>query len=565
MDTAPPTAADTFSLSEPQGTTRPPRTLRRGLRFHGDKSKQLDAIHGSPDASVPQDHVVRGVIEYVGKLDLTAMRNKHSSLGRKPIDPRFKLQVWLYASLLGMHYAAQVARALVTDAALRLAAGGHSMSETSLKEFRRENGAAFEGLMKQILSLGVAQGLVDPTDLATDSMRLRADASLASMRTRARSEARLDELAKVDVTALSDDARAVHDAKVAKHEEAVARCDKEGRTGHSVTDPQAALMKFPSGASLPGHRVTVTSSGVAERFIVSVLVDGAPTDFGKLGPAVLAARDALIGAGIPVRDGAPPMQVAADAGYMSEADLRFAVEQRAAGRIDVVLPQPQLPVRTNKATGERYFGRDEFTFDDNGEVVCPAGRVMSGPYKVGEGQQWRGRGCADCPLRQACTPGKQRTLNVNSTTDQLHEAVAARLAMPGGKERYNRRIATIEPVFSYIEDGMHFTRSSSRLTRTVYAEVLLKALAYNISRLVAAAKGGRSLRALRLELALTRHGVTIVAVWLPSGDETERKTPAAREELDSASTATASGQETPIRDRSGHRELGADTQLPPNL
>lgn len=212
------------------------------------------------------------------------------------------------------------------------------------------------------------------------------------------------------------------------------------------------------------------------------------------------------------------MQVAADAGYMSEAGLRFVIDERAAGRIDVVLPQPQTPTRTNKATGEPCFRRDEFIVED-GEVVCPAGKVMMGPYKgPGGTRHGRGRGCEQCPPRQACTPGKQRTLSINSTTDMLHSAVAGRLASPGGRERYNRRIATIEPVSSFIEGGMHFTRASSRLAKTVYAEVLLKALAHNISRLVAAAKRGRSLRALRLEFVVTATMPVLVAVWVHAGD-----------------------------------------------
>ncbi len=518
MDTAPPTSTETFSLSEPQGATKPPRTLRRGLRFHGDKSKQLDVMVGSPDAIVPADHVVRDVIAFVERLDLTALRNKHSSLGRKPVDPRFKLQVWLCASLAGKHHASEVARALETDAAFRLAAGGNAMSETNLKAFRRENGAIFENLAGQVLAMGVAEGLVNPQDLATDSMRLRADASTASMRTLARSETRLEELAKADTAAMSEEERQVHEAKVGKHEAAVERCRREGRTGHSVTDPQAALMKFPNGASMPGHRITMTGSGATERFIVWVTVDGDPTDFGKLGPAVLAARDALIGAGVPVRKGAPPMQVAADGGYMSEDDLLFVFNERMKGRIDVVLPAPTPPRRVNKQTGEPYFGRDEFVFDGNDEVVCPSGKLMLGPYKKGDGsKEWRGRGCEGCALRDACTPGKQRTIVVNPTTDMLHEAVRNRLAEPGGQERYNRRIATIEPVFSYLEDTMGFTRASSRMTKTVYAEVLLKAIAYNITRLLAAAERRAALRIVGLEFVVTAAEPHLVAVWLPDG------------------------------------------------
>ena len=519
-------------LSHPSKSLPAARSLRRGLRFHGDESKQLDPLHGCPDAMVPAVHPVRTVIEYIGSLDLSMFRNKHSSLGRTPIDPRFKLQVWVYAGLVGKHYASEVARALETDAAFRLAAGGHRMSETMLKTFRSGFGREFEELVRQLVAKGIEKGLVDPQGLAVDSMRLRADASTASMRTVERSTARLAALSKVDAETLSDEDRALHAAKVEKHERALKRSKDEGRTGHSVTDPQAALMKFPSGASLPGHRVTVTSSGATERFVVSVLIDGDPTDFGKLEPAVLTAREALIGAGMAVVHGAPPMQVAADAGYMSEADLQFVVDQREQGRIDVIVPEAKVPVRRDKATGEAYFGRDEFLVEENGDVICPAGKLMHGPYKgTGDTQNWRGRGCESCALRPQCTSGKQRTLSISATTERLHKAVSDRLAMPGGQERYNKRIATVEPVFSYIEDAMHFTRASSRRTKTVHAEVMLKVIGYNILRLNAAAGRARSLRVFRFVFSVDALGTWLSAVWLPVEDipsataDTSRESP----------------------------------------
>ncbi len=54
------------------------------------------------------------------------------------MDPKFKLRVWLYASLRGMHAASQVVEALKTDAALELAADGHTLGESSLMPAQRE-------------------------------------------------------------------------------------------------------------------------------------------------------------------------------------------------------------------------------------------------------------------------------------------------------------------------------------------------------------------------------------------------------------------------------------------
>jgi hypothetical protein len=59
---------------------------------------------------------------------------------------------------------------------------------------------------------------------------------------------------------------------------------------------------------------------------------------------------------------------------------------------------------------------------------------------------------------------------------------------PTARQRYNQRIATVEPVFASIQDAMAFRRASARHSSSVLAEVLLKVLAHNLSRLAAARK-----------------------------------------------------------------------------
>jgi len=286
---------------------------------------------------VPAEHLVQDIIALVEKLDLSALRAKHSPLGRTPMDPKFKLRVWLYASLRGMHAASQVAEALKTDAALQLAAGGHALGVSSLKNFRADHLEALKALQGQVLRLAVEAKLVSPQDLAVDSMRLEADASSASIRTLERSTKRLGELAQTDAATLTPAQRETHAGKVAKHAAAVARCKAEGRTSFSTTSKEASLMKFPSGGSKLGHRINLAAAGQRERIVVYAFVDGAPTDYGQLEALVSGARAALVEAGIPVVQGAAPMQVAADAGYMKASDQAFVVREREAGRIDVIL------------------------------------------------------------------------------------------------------------------------------------------------------------------------------------------------------------------------------------
>lgn len=503
---------------ELSGSPPPRRVLvREGVgkaRFLPDLSNQVDPLLGWPAALVPEGHLARVVLDLVFQLDLTSLVEQYSSLGRQGMHPGRRLAILVYASLTGVHEASKIERLAQTDAAYRFLSGGQNVSATRLRTFRRENRAFFEDAIAQTVHLAAKRQLLDPTDLATDSMRLRADASTKSIRTLARSEERLDELNNVDVDALDDEARKSHEAKIQKHEEAVQQCKEEGRTSISVTNPMAGLMKFPSGAALPGHRVTIVAAGVRLRFVIAVLIGSAPTDTNLLGPAALAAQAALTSAGI-----TDPLQMAADAGFLGEHDLEFVAEHRAD--IDILVNDPPQPRRGKSKRKGGFFSKAEFDFRPDGTVLCPAKKLMAGPVKAGGGKlRWRGIGCDACPLRERCTDVSTRIVLVDPGRDRLHEQARARMAQPGADERYRRRIATVEPVFSYIEDTMGYQRASSRFTETVQAEILLKILAYNLYRLffcasdqVALVEGSFDGRRLHTASVRLMEATDLVALW----------------------------------------------------
>jgi transposase len=470
-----------ISLSPPSERPVRRRTRRDPKpRFKKSITNQLDAVLGCPSLQVPADHLAWAVQRIVERFDLSSVEAKYSSLGRHGYAPRSVLAVWVYASLIGLHHATKVAKALKTDAALRLLSGGHSISRSKLNEFRQQQGELFEALIAQTVSMAKADGLLPLDDLAADSMRLRAHASTKSVRTLTRSKKRLEELTAVDEAALSEAERAKHREKLEKHRSAVAECQQRERTSIVTTNPSAALLKFPDGAGLPGHRVSTMAAGMKARFIVAVLVTAESNDYGTLESIVDETARVLAKIGIPDET---KLQVAADAGYCAQADLAFA--DRVRERIDILVDGTTAP------ESRRFFGRDRFRFLDDGSVECPAGRAMLGPFRHNDGQHWRGAGCGECSLRSQCTDGKQRSLVINHELDRLRAAMRTRMATDDGRKRYNRRIATVEPVFSNIESTMAYRRASSRFEGTVVSEVLLKVLAHNVSRLIAAKRLSR--------------------------------------------------------------------------
>jgi hypothetical protein len=410
----------------------------------------------------------------VARFDLASVEQKYSSLGRHGYAPRSVLGVWIYASLLGLHESTKVARALKTDAAFRLLSGGYAISEGTLRRFRRENRELFERLIVQTVCIAHEEGLLKVDELAVDSWRVRAEASLAAVGTLERSKARLDELTAIDEAALGEEERLRRDKSLAKHRAIVEECERRGRTNVVRTNPSAGLLKFPYGASAPGHRVTVTAAGATERIVVSAFVDAAPTDHGHLGPAIDGALAILALAR--ALDGRPA-RAAADAGYWSEEDLVYAAEN--AHRIAIHVPDQNADRRS------RYFNHDRFRILDD-VASCPAGAQMRGPVKDGDGNlRYFGVGCAKCPLRSQCTSGVQRTLTVRPAYERAKLEMQQRTAPPGAQAFYKKRLAIIESVFANVEDVMGYRRATARVERSVVAEILLKLLAHNVSRLLA--------------------------------------------------------------------------------
>ncbi len=446
---------------------------------------------------MPGAHLARKVAEIVGSLEVSSLDEQYSSLGRHGYNPRAVLAVWVYASLIGLHHSTKIARALETDAAFRLLSGGYAISSSVLRKFRQRNGAVFSAAIGQTVTFAHERGLLRTDELAVDSMRLRAHASTKAVRTAVRSKKRVEELSKVDVAALGPDERAAHDAKLEKHQAAVARCEREDRPNFVTTNESAALMKFPNGAGMPGHRVTVTAAGVSERLVVSVLVDAATNDYGKLEAAVAQAREALERAEVPLK---APLMFTADAGYCSHSDLAFAEKTRVA---DVLIDVPEQILDESSPTKSKFFGRERFKILDDQSAICPAGRPMSGPYPDSNGRtKWMGVKCTECPLHAQCTTGKARSLTANLELEHARATMRARFRTPENRERYNKRIATVEPVFSNIEEVMGYRRATSRHSATIVAEVLLKVLAHNISRLIKAAPLRHVLASLTAEGAL---------------------------------------------------------------
>jgi transposase len=443
-------------------------------RFRPEVSGQLDSLRGCPDFLVPQEHLARDVWSLVQRFDTSSLEASFSALGRHGFHPRRVLAVLLYGSLIGLHESTKLAAALKTDAALRFLAGGVAISSGTLRRRRQLMASFLPAALQQTVALARELGMLDRVDVAVDSVRLRAHSSTASIRTLARSTERLAELKSVDAEKLGEEQKKIHEEKLAKHQNAVEQCAEKGVTNFVVGNELASLMKLGTGANAPGHRVTMAATGVKERLVLSVFVDASNHDTGKLQPALEEAHRVLDAIGAP-----QAVPALADAGYWTKQDLAFALSSDDS----ILIKEPPEPQAKKDAHGKRLFSRERFDLRTDDSVICPAGTMMKGPKPASDGRvKYLGIGCEQCPLKVQCTTGKRREFTVDLELEHLRARMRERFASE--PNRYKRRIAIIEPVFSNIESTMGYRRVTTRDPMSLRAEILLKVIAHNLSRLI---------------------------------------------------------------------------------
>lgn len=475
------TPAEKFSLSA-LAAARAPRRIARNptIQFRPDLSGQVSFIHGTPVDAVPGDHVAWKVRKALELFDFAPLVARASSLGRRGLHPAHVLGPLLLGSLEGQHRCSQVSRQLQTNAAYRLVSGGHEMDASLLRSFRRKNLLFFSECVDRTIIVAFERKYVDLEQAALDSVRLEADAATASVCTLERSSKMVKQLLVTDLTDKTPEQVERHQARLAKHQAAVEHCKEMGITNYSRTDPLAALMKFPYGGAKAGHRLTTVVTGAAIRFCIAFFLSSKPTDHGVLPGMLEALRVRLRGVGVADET---VVKVAVDAGFCNEDDLTVAHANDL--NVDVALAQ-QGYAGTGKVNAKGLFGKEHFKIEGD-KAFCPAGKAMSGPFRArGSEISWHGLGCGKCPLRAQCTTSRYRNLKHNPVTADMRAALTERMTDPARKALYAKRGPVVESMYSVLEDAMGFRRVSSRHPATVQAEIVLKILAYNLTRLWAA-------------------------------------------------------------------------------
>ncbi len=282
--------------------------------------------------------------------------------------------------------------------------------------------------------------------------------------------------------------------------------DKPGKKGpvkSNITDNDSTKMKTSKGVIQGYDGVAVVDS--KNQVIVHAEAFGAPQEQGLLIPMIEGTTENFTTIG--ESNVFDKTALTGDSGFHSEKNMEMLEEKQ----IDAYIADNQMRKRDPRfADRDRYkerfnkdratyygtittFSVDQFTLSaDKSHCICPAGKRL---HRNGASVKVRGTtavkfrsnktDCAVCPLRKKCLryPDRSETRQVyffRKKPESFTERMKQKIDSLKGRLIYNRRLATVEPVFAHIRSTLGLDRFTLRGKRKVNIQWLLYCLVHNL-------------------------------------------------------------------------------------
>ena len=300
---------------EPAIKVMPPHL--RGIRVKRPVRNQAEMMVRDLDSLVAEDHPVRAVWEFLGRLDLSAFYRSIKVVldrpGRPASDPQVLLALWVYATVEGIGSARRLAKLTEEHDVYRWLRGGVPVDYHLLAEFRVTHQEEIDDLITQAVAVLLKAGVVELKRVSQDGMRVRASAGIASFH-RDKSLKKCLEEAREQVKRVAEERenpdreasqreQAARERAATEREERIdealrqlpqvqaakerqkkhggkARAAKVAEARVSTTDPSARTMKMADGGFRPAYNIQYATD-TDSQVIVGVDVSNQGTDQGQ--------------------------------------------------------------------------------------------------------------------------------------------------------------------------------------------------------------------------------------------------------------------------------------------
>lgn len=464
--------------------------------------------HEKPIASfrlserVPKDNLYHRLKEVLDLRWLYAATEKYyGTEGHQSIDP----VVFFKLILIGYLENLLSDRRIINTVSLRLDLlyfTGYDLDEplpwhSTISRTRQLYGQdVFKELFLQVLRQCVQRGMVGGKRQAMDSVHVKANASMDSLKEKQILEdgaAYATVLAKEGEDQVNDDksdnppkvTAAKHNSVQQHHQwkdktykgQPGSRDERSkfvsNHTHYSTTDPDARVAVKP-GKPRQLNYLGQLSVDTASHVITHIQADFADKKDSQCLPSLLDGTISNLKA-----EGLKVKEVLADAGYSSSEALKALKENHLTGFI------PNFGLYKAERSGFKYFPGGDY-YKCSQQAKLPFKKFISshdGTYQMKEYRS-SSLNCRHCPLRSTCI-GKSNFKKIVDTVDKyLYDEMHQRLQTPKARKMKKLRQATVEPVIGTLVNFLGMRRVNTRGLKLANKCLLMAAVCYNLKRLL---------------------------------------------------------------------------------
>jgi transposase len=456
----------------------------------GEDRNQVTLFPEVLDDYITEENPVRVVDVFIDNLDLKALGFdgvEPAVTGRPWYHPSVMLKLYVYGYLNRIQSSRRLETEAQRNVELMWLTGRLAPDFKTIANFRKDNGKAIRNVCRQFVALCKELNLFAESLITIDGSKFKA----VNNRDKNFTRDKVDRWMKDIETSISDYLKDLETAdrhepeikqrrterleqKIAKLKSRMKQLGEikeqlDNAPDHqlSKTDPDARSMRT-RGSAVVGYNVQ-TAVDSKHHLIVDHEVTNDGNDRDQLFNMATKARDAM---------GVEQITAIADRGYYKNTEI-LACDN---ANINAVVAKSV----TSIASKEGRFGKDDFIYDEKNDVYhCPAGQILTrrtSYQERGETQHryWTNE-CKNCPLKDQCTPGKERRVNRWENEAVLDEMQRRLDHFP---EAMRIRRETVEHTFGTIKFWMGNQHFLMRTLKHVATEMSLHVLAYNMKRVM---------------------------------------------------------------------------------
>jgi transposase len=487
-----------------------------------------------------ENQLENGTLEYAihhiveDHLDLSIFTNRYSNdiTGRTAIDPKVLLKIVILGYSRGIISSRQLERACKQNIIFMAISCGETPDHSTIATFVSTMKEEITPIFTQILLICEEEGLLAGSHFSIDGVKLPSNASkewsgkfddlkvkkekiekkIEEIMEEHKAEDKKSEKDKEDENDNRNNKRLKRLKQKAEkikkfleeNEPRKGTTDKEVQS--NVTDNESAKMVSSHGV-IQGYNATAM---VDEKHQIIAYAEafGENEDSQHTRLMLEGAKKNLEEAGHkkPLED----KVLTADNGYFS-ADSLKACEEFG---VDAYIPDSKYRKRdpklqwavkyqratnrkkTNHRKGKGLFTVGDFKFNENGRLICPAGKALyirNRNFKTSQGLKGINykapiTACRNCELRSKClrkenTESRQVHIFYEKNYGNITDLMREKIDSPYGRKTYSKRLGIVEPVFANIRIQKKMDHFTLRSKLKVNIQWLFYCIVHNIEKI----------------------------------------------------------------------------------